>query len=155
MSLKQRKIKFKPRIKLNHNTYITLMMMFAISDNKQKNLKRSCSKQSENAQKTWMSEFIRGTNHKNEILDILDVLVLRSSSTSVEWAEHLYKISLFSCSNFQGLHIFQDCLYLLRRECGVVFNTNFYQFYETFSLHDSPKQKKDHTHTHNSGICCH
>ena len=52
MSLKQRKIKFKPRIKLNHNTYITLMMMFAISDNKQKNLQRSCSKQSENAQKT-------------------------------------------------------------------------------------------------------
>ena len=31
-----------------------------------------------------MSESIRGTNHKDEILDILDVLVLRSSSTPVE-----------------------------------------------------------------------
>ena len=34
----------------------------------------------------------------------------------------------YSCPTFQCLYIFQDLLYLLRRECGLVSNTNFHQF---------------------------
>lgn len=83
-----------------------------------------------------------------------DVLVLRYFSMPVNFVNNcayinacferlptykqkliLTQMSVFySCPTFQCLYIFQDLLYLLRRECGLVSDTNFHQFAHLFSL---------------------